>query len=94
VSGDFYCSYNNLSSLEGAPSSVSGDFYCYNNNLSSLEGAPSSVSGNFICFGNKISKEEEAEYRKFLTLPDEVKKKIRGLGSKEDQRDMRELLDI
>ena len=29
--GDFYCSHNNLSSLEGAPQEVKGSFYCYDN---------------------------------------------------------------
>jgi hypothetical protein len=40
VGGDFYCSYNNLPSLEGCPQTVGGDFYCRNNQLTSLEGLP------------------------------------------------------
>jgi hypothetical protein len=28
VSGYFYCDNNQLTSLEGCPSSVGGDFYC------------------------------------------------------------------
>ena len=52
VSGDFYCSFNQLQSLEGAPTTVGGNFYCYNNQLKSLEGAPTTVGGNFYCFYN------------------------------------------
>ena len=53
--GDFYCGGNNLTSLEGAPSSVGGEFSCSRNNLTSLEGAPSSVSGNFYCYDNNLT---------------------------------------
>ena len=31
VEGNFDCSYNSLTSLEGAPEKVGGDFYCSNN---------------------------------------------------------------
>ena len=34
----FSCSYNQLTSLQGAPSVVKGDFYCYSNKLTSLAG--------------------------------------------------------
>ena len=54
-SGNFYCSYNNLTSLEGAPTLVRGHFYCGYNKLTSLEGAPSSVGGSFYCPGNKLT---------------------------------------
>jgi hypothetical protein len=54
VSGDFWCSGNNLVSLEGCPSSVSGDFWCSGNNLVSLEGCPSSVGGDFGCSDNNL----------------------------------------
>jgi hypothetical protein len=33
VTGYFYCSYNQLVTLEGSPQRVGGDFYCYNNQL-------------------------------------------------------------
>ena len=62
VGGNFICSNNNLTSLEGAPSSVGGNFDCYNNNLTSLEGAPSSVGGNFDCSDNPKLKETYEEY--------------------------------
>ena len=36
VNGSFFCSYNKLTSLEGAPSSVGGNLSCFNNKLTSL----------------------------------------------------------
>ena len=54
VSGDFYCDWNKLTSLVGAPQSVDGDFDCESNNLTSLEGAPQSVVGDFHCYRNKL----------------------------------------
>ena len=56
----FYCSHNNLTSLEGAPASVDGYFWCSNNQLTSLEGAPSSVDGNFNCSVNQLTSLEGA----------------------------------
>ena len=55
VSGDFDCSYNNLTSLEGCPKEVSGHFYCYDNNLTSLEGCPKEVGGGFYCHYNSLT---------------------------------------
>ena len=40
VTGNFNCSFNKLTSLEGAPQSVYGNFYCYSNKLTSLKDAP------------------------------------------------------
>jgi len=54
VGGYFYCSNNQLVSLEGCPSSVSGYFSCSNNQLVSLEGCPSSVGGGFYCYNNQL----------------------------------------
>ena len=59
VSGDFSCSVNQLTSLEGAPSRV-GNFNCSQNQLTSLEGAPSRVGGNFYCSGNQLTSLEGA----------------------------------
>jgi hypothetical protein len=53
--GYFYCSYNKLTSLKGAPASVGGNFYCGGNKLTSLEGAPASVGGNFGCSNNQLT---------------------------------------
>ena len=58
--GNFGCSYNKLTSLEGAPSSVGGNFGCSYNKLTSLEGAPSSVGGYFYCYINKLTSLEGA----------------------------------
>ena len=55
VTGDFYCSYNKLTSLEGSPASVGGGFYCSYNKLTSLEGCPVSVGEHFDCSDNKIT---------------------------------------
>ena len=58
VKGNFNCSYNQLTSLEGAPRSVGRNFYCNYNLLTSLEGAPERVGGSFYCSNNPLSKEE------------------------------------
>jgi hypothetical protein len=55
VKGDFKCSVNKLTSLEGAPGEVSGYFDCSDNNLTSLEGAPLEVGGYFWCSGNNLT---------------------------------------
>jgi hypothetical protein len=60
VDGNFNCSHNQLTSLEGAPSNVGGYFDCIDNQLTSLEGAPSSVSDTFNCNHNKLTSLEGA----------------------------------
>jgi len=60
VKGDFYCPYNSLTSLKGAPKKVGGDFYCHNNSLTSLEGAPKEVGGSFLCPYNSLTSLEGA----------------------------------
>jgi hypothetical protein len=55
VTGGFYCTYNRLTSLEGAPKSVGGNFYCGYNKLTSLEGCPEYVGGNFSCGNNQLA---------------------------------------
>ena len=60
VSGNFYCSYNQLTSLEGAPQTVDGNFYCSQNRLTSLAGAPQTVCGNFHCDSNQLTSLEGA----------------------------------
>ena len=54
VTGDFNCSYNDLTSLEGCPQIVTGSFSCQNNNLTSLVGGPKET-GDFYCNGNKLT---------------------------------------
>jgi hypothetical protein len=55
VSANFNCSFNKLTSLEGAPGVVSGGFWCSGNRLTSLEGAPGEVRGDFSCSENKLT---------------------------------------
>ena len=60
VTGNFDCSQNNLTSLEGSPKIVGGDFYCYRNKLISLEGGPEYVAIDFDCYNNKLTSLEGA----------------------------------
>ena len=55
VSGNFWCNYTKITSLEGAPQYVGGDFHCNHTELTSLEGAPQSVGGSFYCYNTKIT---------------------------------------
>jgi hypothetical protein len=55
--GDFDCFRNQLTSLEGAPTSVGGNFDCSFNNLTSLEGIEKilkKMDGNFYAEGNPL----------------------------------------
>ena len=54
ISGDFYCSHNQLINLEGSPQSVGGDFSCKSNKLTTFEGFPQTVGGNFYCDNNQL----------------------------------------
>jgi hypothetical protein len=55
VGGVFYCAYNRLTTLAGAPGEVGGDFRCHGNQLVSLAGAPREVGGDFWCNGNQLT---------------------------------------
>jgi len=55
ITGSFFCSYNNLTTLQGAPQSVGGNFHCSNNKLTTLQGAPKYVKGSFYCNNNKLT---------------------------------------
>ena len=55
IGRNFYCNNNQLTSLQGAPTSVGGDFNCGNNRLTSLQGGPISVSGDFYCGNNQLT---------------------------------------
>jgi hypothetical protein len=55
VRGTFNCSYNKLTTLEGAPKQVGGNFFCENNKLTTLEGAPEYVGRDFRCVSNKLT---------------------------------------
>ena len=60
VGGSFCCYYNQLETLEGAPSKVGGTFGCSFNNLTSLKGAPREVGGDFYCQCNQLKTLEGA----------------------------------
>ena len=68
VSEDFYCSGNQLRTLEGSPREVGGSFYCYRNPLISLEGVPEVIEGNFL-FKNTIF---SYNLQSFLDLIDDI----------------------
>ena len=55
VYGDFSCSLNKLTTLEGSPKSVGGNFLCGYNNLTTLLGSPKKVYGDFSCNHNKLT---------------------------------------
>ena len=58
--GGIDCSDNNLTSLEGAPSSVEGYFDCSDNLLVSLQGVPRTIKRNFSCYDNNLTSLEGA----------------------------------
>ena len=55
ITGDFYCPYNRLNSLEGCPKRVGGDFYCDSNNLTTLDGCVEKIDGDFYCDNNNLT---------------------------------------
>ena len=55
VKGGFYCSYNQLTSLAGAPRKVHGPFHCHNNLLTNLIGAPQEANEDFHCENNRLT---------------------------------------
>ena len=60
VSGNFDCSNNELTSLEGAPQTVGRDFSCRHNQLTSLEGAPQTVGRDSDCGYTQLTSLEGA----------------------------------
>jgi len=55
VTGDFWCGYNNLSTLENSPIYVGGNFDCSMNKLNNdLEYGPSYVGGVYNCSYNQL----------------------------------------
>lgn len=54
VNGNFDCTNNNMTSLEGCPIKIKGNFYCSYNKLESLKGCPKEIGGSFICRKNKL----------------------------------------
>ena len=60
VDGNFVCINNQLTTLQGAPTSVGGSFLCSNNQLTTLAGAPTSVDDSFDCSVNQLTTLEHA----------------------------------
>ena len=60
VGGYFRCTYNQLTSLVGAPKKVGRYFYCFVNELTSLEGAPKEVGHSLDCSWNELKTLEGA----------------------------------
>ena len=55
ISGYFYCSHNDLTSLEGSPNRVGESFSCTNNPLVSLKGMPEYIGGKIrISYSPKL----------------------------------------
>ena len=54
VTGNFICSFNQLTSLKGAPNKVN-NFNCTYNQLISLEGCPINIDGYFDCYNNNLT---------------------------------------
>ena len=55
--GDFYCHFNELTSLEGSPAVIVGDFFCYSNKLKSLKNIHkiiTRIDGILYCNNNPI----------------------------------------
>jgi hypothetical protein len=106
VGGDFYCSDNQLTSLDRAPKEVGGYFWCHSNRLTSLEGCPKEVGGHFYCSDNRITSLDGAPEKvggNFVCSADDLTDvsalrwcKIKGgiylFGSEADQDRVRELL--
>ena len=55
VKGNFFCSDQGLTTLEGAPRVVTEDFSCHHNKLTTLEGGPNSVGGRYTCHGQPLA---------------------------------------
>ena len=72
VTGNFVCSDNQLTTLEGAPRKVGMGFFCDHNQLTSLEGAPQEIGffttnsrgGTFNCSNNKLTSLKGAPQKK------------------------------
>ena len=54
VSRNFYCAYNNLTSLLGSPHIIGGYLSCSNNNLKTLKYCTNNIIGDFVCHNNPL----------------------------------------
>ena len=53
IKGNFYCSYNQITSFKECPL-INGDFCCFNNQLTSFKDCPI-IGGDFWCCDNQIT---------------------------------------
>jgi hypothetical protein len=70
VSGNFFCSNADITSLKGVPQRIYGYFSCYGTNITSLEYAPQHVGGDFHC--------NQARYLRSLSGTDKIIKHVGG----------------
>jgi hypothetical protein len=49
IKGNFYCQCNQLTTLQGAPTTIEGNFSCQCNKFTTLQGMPKQVNGQFNC---------------------------------------------
>jgi len=56
IYGDFVCSRNDLTNLNGAPHTVNGNFDCGENPLTNINGIPKNIGGSFYI--DKIHKDK------------------------------------
>ena len=54
VTGQFNCSGNGLTTLDGSPRTIGGNFSCYANVLTTLEGSPIKIGGYYHCGFNQL----------------------------------------
>ena len=86
VRGYFYCSFNDLTTLEGSPKEVGGDFFCAYSYLTTLEGGPERVGRDFNCYKNSLTTLEygpsyiggDFDFGKNPLRSTEYKGKVRG----------------
>lgn len=85
VTGFCTYSYNQLTSLENAPSIIDGSFYCSENKLTSLVGIPSNVGGLVCCIGNELTSLKDIHKQihkmngKFHAYKNPIKSHVLGL---------------
>lgn len=94
IIGNFNCSGQKLTSLEGCPEEIGGNFWCGVNYLQTLKGGPKKVGGNYECGHNKITSLfslKDVEYnsldvsynklKDFKYLPKEIKGELNMEGN-------------
>ena len=89
INGSFWCSNNNLESLEGCPKIVKGNFFCDNNKLESLKFCPDIIEGWFNCSKNKLKGFEGLKY-----LPKEIKDNFILLNENKELKKFVEINDF